>query len=166
MQRVVSITEKLIADLRQHRKRKDLKEIPRMLVVEDNPMDAQLITRTLSAMGAVVDVAYDGEDAITKIRDMVAGLRVPYLIVFLDLNLPKVSGVEVLEEIRKLIPDTPVVVVTGAVYESHELEAAAKLGYFGLVKKPLGKTDVAEIFAKHRIVLDTPEDGNQGTISS
>jgi CheY-like chemotaxis protein len=157
MERVISLTEKLIDELRQHRKKTELKEIPRMLVIEDDSLDAQLISRTLSAMGAVVDIAYDGEDALVKIRDTVSGNRVPYLIIFLDLKLPGIGGVEVLKQIRVLIPGTPVVVVTGAVYESQDLEDAAKLGYFGLVKKPLAKADAAEILAKHRIKLD-PED--------
>jgi CheY-like chemotaxis protein len=157
MERVISLTEKLIDELRQHRKKTELKEIPRMLVIEDDSLDAQLISRTLSAMGAVVDIAYDGEDALVKIRDTVSGNRVSYLIIFLDLKLPGIGGVEVLKQIRALIPDTPVVVVTGAVYESQDLEDAAKLGYFGLVKKPLAKSDAAEILAKHRIKLD-PED--------
>jgi CheY-like chemotaxis protein len=157
MERIVSLTEKLIDELRAHRKKLDLKHIPRMLVVEDDSADACLIGRTLSAMGALVDTAFDGEDAVTKIREVAAGLRQAYLIVFLDLNLPKISGVHVLEELRKLTPDTPVIVVTGAVYESHNLEEASRIGYFGLVKKPLSKTDAAEIFAKHRIQLDPPD---------
>ena len=78
----------------------------RVLVVEDEPrLSAQLRT-TLEAAGYAVDVAHDGEEG------HYLGANEPYDAVLLDLGLPEVDGLTVLDRWRKEGRKTPVLVLT------------------------------------------------------
>jgi CheY-like chemotaxis protein len=78
----------------------------RVLLVEDEPLVRKLISGHLVAAGYVVRVAVDGLDAITKLR---GGL--PDLIVS-DINMPRMSGPEFLDVVRKRFPQIPVIVIS------------------------------------------------------
>jgi len=76
---------------------------PTVLLVEDNPDDAELTTRALERANVKnpVDVARDGQEAVDYLFGTAeqAAKPVPALIV-LDLKLPRVSGLEILKQIR------------------------------------------------------------------
>jgi len=78
----------------------------RVVLVEDEPVLRKLISGYLIAAGYVVRTADDGLDAITKLR---AGL--PDLIIS-DLNMPRMSGHELLPVVRKRFPQIPVMVIS------------------------------------------------------
>ena len=77
----------------------------RILVVEDEPHMLDLIRITLEGAGFIVSGAMTGEEGLGRLRD-----ELPDLVV-LDLNLPDVSGFEVLREIRQTV-GVPVIMVT------------------------------------------------------
>ena len=79
----------------------------RVLLIDDDPLIRKLISGYLVAAGYVVRTAVDGLDALGKLR---AGL--PDLIIS-DLNMPRMSGSELLEVVRKRFPQIPVVVISG-----------------------------------------------------
>ncbi len=87
-----------------------------ILIVEDNPGDIRLIKEAMktSSLDSTMYVAHDGVEAIhfleTRKRD-----SIPQLIV-LDLNLPKKSGVEVLQFVKRdeMLKEIPVVVLTSS----------------------------------------------------
>ncbi|HQP12462.1 MAG TPA: response regulator, partial [Candidatus Omnitrophota bacterium] len=89
---------------------------PPVLLVEDNPCDEELTIRALrrSRLANPVLVARDGAEALEMLSGR-AGTPLPR-VVLLDLNLPKVNGLEVLRQIRadartRLIP---VVILTSS----------------------------------------------------
>jgi CheY-like chemotaxis protein len=115
-----------------------------ILVVEDNPSDAELAIRALkkSNMANHIFVAENGEEALDFIfsrgrfsaRDKSKSLKV----IFLDLKLPKVSGLEVLR-ILKTTESTkmlPVVVITSS-KEDPDIQEAYSLGANSYVVKPV-----------------------------
>jgi two-component system response regulator len=111
---------------------------PTILLVEDNPDDAELTLRALrkGAVRCQVDVAADGVAAL----DYLLGPQETPLpaFVLLDLKLPKLSGHEVLERIRRE-PRTrllPVVVLTSS-REKADLERCYALGANSYVRKPV-----------------------------
>jgi CheY-like chemotaxis protein len=75
----------------------------RVLLVDDEPLVRNLISRYLVAAGYVVRVAVDGLDAIGKLR---AG---PLDLIISDLKMPRMSGVELLNIVRKRFPQIPVI---------------------------------------------------------
>jgi two-component system copper resistance phosphate regulon response regulator CusR len=78
----------------------------RILVVEDEKKVADFVERGLKAELHAVDVAADGATALHHLKDAV------YEVVILDLNLPDVSGNDVLRQMRKSGVQTPVLILT------------------------------------------------------
>src|SRR5947209_1160940 len=88
-----------------------------VVVAEDNPGDVFLIRRALSAEGLAYNIvlAKDGAEAIRYVYEAAVGDR-RIDILLLDLNLPKRSGVKVLEELRlhEELKQIPVIVLTSS----------------------------------------------------
>ncbi len=115
-----------------------------ILLVEDNPDDEALTLRALrrSHVGNRVDVAHDGVEALAYLLGEGNGSdprprRLPE-VVLLDLKLPKIDGLEVLERIRRH-PRTsllPVVVLTSS-DEERDLVESYRLGANSYVRKPV-----------------------------
>jgi CheY-like chemotaxis protein len=110
-------------------------------VVEDNPADVNLVREALEEHGieGEVIVATDGARAIRfiQILDAEAAIDCPMLVI-LDLNLPKRSGSEVLEYIRKSgrCSATPVVILSSS-DAADEMATAARLGANRYLRKPV-----------------------------
>jgi two-component system response regulator len=115
-----------------------------ILLVEDNPRDAELTMRALKKNNLAnnVHVVEDGADALDflfcrgayETRNGAAHPKV----VLLDLKLPKVSGLEVLEAIKadETTRSIPVVIVTSS-REDPDIKAAYALGANSYVVKPV-----------------------------
>lgn len=108
-----------------------------ILLVEDSPSDAAILVAALEDSGyvGVVQVVTNGVDAIQRLvtADIESDIESPQLIL-LDLNLPKMSGLEVLKEVKQnpLWKHIPIVVLSssssrGDVDRSYELHANAYL---------------------------------------
>jgi two-component system response regulator len=116
----------------------------RILLVEDNPDDVELTLRALERTGGEVEtiVARDGVEALDYLFGdgdvpASAGQEQPS-IVLLDLKLPRVDGLEVLERLRadertRLLP---VVVLTSS-REERDLDASYRLGANSYIRKPV-----------------------------
>jgi CheY-like chemotaxis protein len=97
-----------------------------VLVVEDNPADAFLISELLNDAGIRVNiqVVNDGQKALDALSQMRSrGSKDEPDMIFLDLNIPKVHGFEVLRRIR-ISPEhrhLPVVVMTGSRNKDDEI---------------------------------------------
>ncbi len=72
-----------------------------ILLIEDSPLDADLIKRALQKVetGVTLNIARDGEEAIAYIQRWDNGLPVPD-VVLLDIQLPKINGFDVLKELK------------------------------------------------------------------
>src|SRR5512138_1288749 len=78
----------------------------RVLVIEDEPALALRLQKALEAADFAVDVAYDGEEGWHL------GDTEPYDAIVLDLGLPKIDGVTILQRWRKAGRSTPVLILT------------------------------------------------------
>jgi two-component system OmpR family response regulator len=115
----------------------------RVLLVEDDPMIGDVLEQTLRESSYAVDWVQDGETAINA-----ASLQ-HYDIVLLDLGLPRKSGQQVLETLRSMHLDTPVLIITardGLDDRIRGLDAGAD----DYVIKPF---DIAEIMARMRALF-------------
>jgi two-component system response regulator len=126
-----------------------------ILVVEDNPNDATLMLRALrkNHVSNNIKVCEDGEEALEYLfsKGQYEGISEPSTIkvVFLDLKLPKINGLEVLKEIREneLTHKMPVVVVTSS-KEDPDIKAAYELGVNSYVVKPVQFEDFVQAVAQ------------------
>lgn len=115
-----------------------------ILIVEDNPNDAELTVRALKEQNLAnkIFVAEEGEEALDFLfcrgkfidRKPCSEMKV----IFLDLKLPKVNGLEVLKEIKthEKTKKLPVVIVTSS-KEDPDIETAYKLGANSYIVKPV-----------------------------
>lgn len=113
-----------------------------ILVVEDDPDLLRIMVHTLQSAGYRVVPAYGGEDALRKIR------RERFAVVLTDLAMPKMSGVELIE-ILKRNPETafvPVIAVTAHWMESFG-NAANDAGCEGHLQKPFRSSDLLKTVA-------------------
>jgi DNA-binding response OmpR family regulator len=102
----------------------------RILVVDDEPSAVELLTEFLTAKNHTVIGAVNGEEALRKVKE-----ERPHLI-FLDVMMPKMSGLEVLKKIREIDKEVGVIMVT-AVHEEETGRQALKLGAFDFITKPI-----------------------------
>jgi DNA-binding response OmpR family regulator len=99
-----------------------------VLLVDDDPSIREFLGRALKSENYDVVLARDGREAAVKY------LVVPYDLVLLDLNMPRMDGWEVLHTIQQMQPLLPVIVITARPHQ-HERAAAAKVD--ALMEKPL-----------------------------
>lgn len=120
-----------------------------VLLVEDNPDDVQLpmIAFKSAHFPYKIEVACDGAEALTFLRGRERE-NLPALIL-LDLNLPKINGLEVLERIRSdsRLSGLPVIVLTSSNRED-ERSRACKLGVLDYVLKPVDFSEFDGIVGK------------------
>src|SRR5437868_8430650 len=107
-----------------------------ILLVEDNPSDAELTQRALrkSELGARVAVARDGAEAL----EYLLSSRPRPKVIFLDLKLPKIDGIEVLRRVRadERTKAIPVIVLTSS-QEERDISECYKLGVNSYIVKPV-----------------------------
>jgi CheY-like chemotaxis protein len=90
----------------------------KLLVVDDDPVVGRSFNRVLSDKGYAVITARNGEEALRKLDEEA------YDVVFTDIKMPGMSGLEVAERVKARQPWLPVVIVTG--YGTEENEAKAE----------------------------------------
>lgn len=127
----------------------DLQEV---LLVEDNPADAELTLRALQKNGAIKNIQHlwDGAEALDFLfcRGKYSGRDAarPPRIVLLDLKLPKLDGCEVLREIKQ-DPRTrsiPVIILTSS-GEERDLVETYRLGVNSYIQKPVSFAEFQEV---------------------
>lgn len=102
----------------------------KVLVVDDDPVVGRSFTRVLAPKGYAVIRAANGAEALEKIN------REEYDLVYTDIKMPGMNGLEVARAIKETRPWMPVVIVTG--YGTDEnLAEARKIGVSGFLNKPL-----------------------------
>lgn len=137
-----------------------------ILLVEDNPDDAELTLLAFEESKICNDMAVvrDGEEAMDYLfrtgkyegRDM----DIPIAVVLLDLNLPKISGLDVLKRIRadERTDCLPVIVLTSS-KEDEDIITSYKLGANAYVRKPVDYNqfiEAAKTLGLFWLVLNEP----------
>src|SRR5215207_1595202 len=102
----------------------------KVLVVDDDPVGGSSFNRVLSGKWYIVVTAADGFDALMKLQ------AEKYDVVFTDIRMPGMDGLEVAERVKASHPWTPVVIVTGYGTAANE-ERARAAGVSDFLRKPL-----------------------------
>lgn len=137
----------------------------RILIVEDNPTNCQLMERFLSVCGQCT-VVNDGQAAVETFRKAL-DMETPFELVCLDVMMPKMDGHEVLAALRALEeegggPDEKrsCVLMTTAVDSPASMKDAQGGGSDGYLVKPIRKHDLYEELERHGLlpsgVLENP----------
>ncbi|GGI57103.1 sigma-54-dependent transcriptional regulator [Winogradskyella haliclonae] len=120
-----------------------------ILIIEDEAAIRRVLVKILSEESDTysVEEAEDGLSGIEKIK------KKDYDLVLCDIKMPKMDGVEVLEAVKKIKPETPVVMISG----HGDLDTAVntmRLGAFDYISKP---PDLNRLLNTVRIALDRKE---------
>jgi two-component system, cell cycle sensor histidine kinase and response regulator CckA len=118
----------------------------RIIVIEDESPVGRMMRDMLGALGYHITVCMSGEDGLRELSTP----GVDYDLLILDLNLPKVSGREVLQRLREFNTTIPVIVSTG--YGDHVLdEQNVRSSIQGYIQKPYDEYEIGHLV---RRVLD------------
>ncbi|MGB7451295.1 MAG: response regulator [Lysobacterales bacterium] len=112
-----------------------------VLVIDDDAVVGRSFDRVLSEKGYDVSTVLSGEAAMESIENT------NFDVVFTDIKMPGMDGLEVTERIKARCPWTPVVVITGYGTEANESKASV-LGASGFVRKPLTPEMIESITLK------------------
>jgi len=108
-----------------------------ILIVDDEKNIRLTVVHSLEPLGFEIDTAVNGEEALTKIQNEDYGL------LLMDLRLPGMNGMEVLQRIRELRLDVKVIIITA--YGTIELAVKAmKLGAVDFIQKPFAPQEIRE----------------------
>ncbi len=105
-----------------------------ILIIDDEQIITRALSRAFQKEGFQVITASDGQEGLQKIKEQNPSL------IFLDIIMPKLSGLELLEHIRQSQILTPVILMTA--YGDAKTAARAKeLGVFAYLTKPFSNID-------------------------
>jgi DNA-binding NtrC family response regulator len=123
----------------------------RILIVDDEEIVIRSCLRILAGGGYDLDSANDGLEALNKIHES------QYDVLILDIKMPKMDGLELLQRVKEASPDIDVIMITGL----HDIETAVqamKLGAFDYLPKPFEpeefKMVVARAFERRQLMQE------------
>lgn len=114
---------------------------PRILIIDDEPDICRNCVKILAEYGEAVDYALNGPDGLKLIAEN------PYHIIITDLKMSRMSGMEVLERVRKTHPDITVIVITGFASVSSAVEVM-KMGAYDYLPKPFTPHELRAVVAQ------------------
>ncbi len=113
-----------------------------ILLVEDNPMNVLVAQTFLERCGAGVDIAVNGEEALTKF------VPFKYQLVLMDLNMPLMDGYEATRQIRKKGGTLPIIALTASLPKEVESEVY-EAGLTDIIVKPFNPEDFFRTILLH-----------------
>ncbi len=133
---------------KNHPRKKAAPAIPvsahwRVLLVEDSPVVQRVHIRMLEKLGCQVDLAENAMQALAMCAN-------DYDVIFMDVGLPEISGLEITEEIRHregAKKHTPIIAITGFAHEEDKNNCLAA-GMDAVATKPIKPEDLKEILLK------------------
>lgn len=135
-----------------------MNEKMKVLLVDDAADFINMMQYWLKKRGFDADVLYDGSGVIEAVKTK------SYNIMFLDLKLPGLNGIEILQEIRKFDKTFPIIIFS-AYGTTESLKQARELGISGFFAKEKGFEEAARLIHTtlriHRGLTDSEADGGK-----
>ena len=120
-------------------------DAPRVLVAEDHDINQMLISQQLDRIGVRIEIAQNGREAIEMVERECAGAD-PFRLVFMDLQMPGMGGLEAAAAIREAgldEKDLPILALTANAY-ADDITACMDAGMQGHIAKPTAIAALAE----------------------
>ncbi|MCX4239906.1 hybrid sensor histidine kinase/response regulator [Paraliomyxa miuraensis] len=125
----------------------------RVLVIEDNAVNQKVAQRMLEQLGCRIDVAGDGRAALEMIES------IPYDLVFMDVQMPIMDGLEATAEIRRREGDAgprlPIVAMTAHALVT-DRERCLEVGMNDYISKPVRRRDLLRVLREHGAWQEEP----------
>lgn len=120
----------------------------RLLLAEDNGLNAEIAMTILQDADAEVELAADGKIAVDKLKDVPVGY---YDAILMDIQMPNMNGYEATKAIRKLTDERakmPIIAMTANAFEE-DRQAALAAGMDDYVAKPVEISELFRTIMKH-----------------
>jgi len=115
----------------------------RVLIAEDNVINQKVASRLLEKLGYQADIVANGLEALEAVA------RQPYDVIFMDLQMPEMDGLQASKEINRLYPDKrPRIVALTANAMKEDMERCFAAGMDDFVSKPVKPKEIAEALKK------------------
>ncbi len=126
----------------------------RILLAEDNELNAEIADAVLSEIGFTVDIAVDGQDCVDKLSKADAGF---YDLILMDIQMPRMNGYEATKAIRSLEDkekaQVKIMAMTANAFEEDKREAM-RVGMNGHLTKPINVHELTKALAN---AINQPE---------
>ncbi len=110
--------------------------MPKILIVDDNVANRELIEAYLAVVDCEIELAVDGQDALDKVDSFQPDL------ILLDVMMPRLSGFEVCQELKsKPATSGIMILMVTALNELGDVERAVKAGTDDFLSKPINKAE-------------------------
>ena len=107
-----------------------------VFVVDDGDLDRAIVRRVLSELPLTILEAGSGEAVVSEVRRD-KDLRIELVCVILDVQMPGLGGFDTAIELRKEIPNIPILFLTGEAVSTESAHRAYQLGAIGYIHKPV-----------------------------
>jgi two-component system response regulator HydG len=114
-----------------------------ILIVDDNVSLCRTLSLVLGRQGYAVNTAKDGLEALAKVKEN------PFDMIFMDIKMPLMDGVETYRRIKKIRPEAVVMMMTAYAVEDL-VQQALEEGAYGIVYKPLDIGKVVTVIQEAR----------------
>jgi two-component system, NtrC family, nitrogen regulation response regulator GlnG len=104
-----------------------------ILIVDDEPQVADVLSRSLARQGHRTSVVHSGQEAIDRVRHTAPDAM------FLDVSMPGMNGLDVMAEVKRIKPSLAIVVITGHA-TPEEMDRVRALGAVDVIQKPSALT--------------------------
>ncbi|UOQ52198.1 PAS domain S-box protein [Hymenobacter cellulosivorans] len=122
-----------------------LETAPRVLLVDDNPINQKVAVRLLDKLGCQIDVANDGFEAISKATAPTG----EYELIFMDIQMPEMDGITAMNEIRqRLGRQCPPIVAMTAYSMKEDAERFVQQGMDDYISKPVKSQDLYAVLLR------------------
>lgn len=113
-----------------------------VIVIDDDPSLLDMLEDAFLKEGYLCEKFLDGESALKRFS------RAAFDIIITDIKMPGISGFELTEAAKKILPDVPVIIMTGFI-EDFSFDNAIKVGAADFIKKPF---TIKELFIRIKYV--------------
>ena len=123
--------------------------LPTLFVVDDDEIDRKIIERAVKRSGVALDTMFFSMSE-AMIDHLAAPGAAPPQAIFIDLNMPRKDGLEVVADLQaahpEIVGDAEIYIVTSSINPQDIERAEANPNVSGYVEKPVRKTDIAALF--------------------
>ncbi|KAG5186328.1 CheY-like superfamily protein [Tribonema minus] len=118
--------------------------VSRALIVDDNKLQVKLLGKVCTDSGFTVESAFDGSEAVEMMRERGAGF---YNIVFCDIVMPKMNGVEATLRMRKIDSTVPIYAISANGFDS-DFDEIVRAGATAGFSKPVPRDTIYSVLTQ------------------